>query len=238
MMRIGALAFVLLTPGFSQSVDDLIARNIAARGGIERLRAVSTRRIHARITMDGQAGSLQIEQKRPNLFRSEIAFGREKYIRAYDGSSAWEADAEGNISTLSSDERGNMARESDFDGPLIDHASKGITAGITAAHSGPAKIKLRWKDGNVFYYYLDPKTYLEALTDTSHDSGGRELRIQSTFRDYRPVNGLQFAFHIDVSEDGAARQSIQIEKIELNPSIPDIRFTRPEKHSDDSIARK
>jgi hypothetical protein len=54
------------------------------------------------------------------------------------------------------------------------------------------------------------------------------LPIESFFRDYRDVGGLQFAFEIDSGTSAEEiNQKILIDKIEIDPEISDSRFAKP-----------
>lgn len=188
-------------------------------------------------------GTLSIEQKRPSKIRSEITIRGETVIRGYDGASAWEIDSHGNVSRLSPDETGNMAREADFDGALLDYRGKGKLAkyaGRLMFHGRDVyKLMLRWMDGNVSYYYLDAGTGLEAAEEIGRDLGGREVRFLSTFGDYRGVGGLKIAFLIEArDEESGERQTVRVDSVELNPSIDDARFSLAGDRHEGKIAAK
>jgi hypothetical protein len=52
--------------------------------------------------------------------------------------------------------------------------------------------------------------------------------VESFFRDYRDVGGLQFAFEIDSGTSAEEiNQKILIDKIEIDPEISDSRFFKP-----------
>ena len=57
---------------------------------------------------------------------------------------------------------------------------------------------------------------------------GKEIPMQSYFRDYREVGGMKFAFAIDSGSSASdLTQKIIIEKIELNPQVPESEFAKP-----------
>jgi hypothetical protein len=237
------VAIAFLSSALAQNADSLIARNIAARGGRAKLESIKTRRVHARIESGGEKGTLSIEQKRPSKIRFEIAIGGETVVRGYDGAYAWEIDSHGAGSKLSPDETGNLAREAEFDGPLLDYRANGRRveyAGRPAFQGrNVSKVMLRWKDGNVSYYYLDPDTGLETAEEIGRDLGGREVRFLSVFGDYRGVGGIKIAFSIDTrGEETGERQTVRVDSIELNPGIDDARFSLAGNRHEGAIAAK
>ena len=81
MIRTIALALCLAAPlsTSAQTLDEIVAKHLAARGGLDRLRAIRTIRIIGReqgetrgvTTVDSNLGmSVIVEEKRPNLKRT------------------------------------------------------------------------------------------------------------------------------------------------------------------------
>lgn len=206
------------------------------------LGSVRTRRIHARVEMNGERGTLVMEQKRPSKIRTAITIGDDISVRGYDGVIAWQVDPDGSGARLTPDATGNVARESDFDGALAHYRDEGSRAEYAGRLKFQGrdvfKLKLRRKDGNMSYYYLDPETGLETALEFGRDIGGREVRFLSVFRNYRTVGGLKFAFLIDSrGEESDERMTLEIESVELNPEIDDSRFSLSGNRRGGEIAR-
>src|SRR5580658_8469254 len=74
------------------TVDEIIAKNIQARGGLEKLKAVKTIRSSVRITSgDFRAKFVQMNL-RPNEVRQEFIIQGMAEIEAYDGKTGWKVD--------------------------------------------------------------------------------------------------------------------------------------------------
>jgi hypothetical protein len=90
------------------------------------------------------------------------------------------------------------------------------------------KLKVTLKDGQVRYDYIDAVSYLEVKWQGSILNQGKELGVETFFRDYRKVGGLMFSFLLDSGTPGASStQQIVLEKVELNLLEDDARFGRP-----------
>ncbi len=222
----------------AQTADALIARNIAARGGIDKIRAVSSKRFTGRLSLNGDPDvPFLVEQMRPRLLRTEMTVRGLTYLRVFDGKRGWQERTSGGKvlsgpSWLPEDDTGNLAEEADIDGALVDYQSKGSVAALAGRVSldgGPAdKIKIRLKDGNVFYYYLDAVTALESKWEGGRDIDGREVMFESLFRDYRAVDGQRIAFRIEsVSPESGQRQTVVFDRVEMNPPLGGARFAFP-----------
>lgn len=238
MTRAALAAVVLCLPALSQTADELIAKNIAARGGIDKMAAVARIRFVGRISFDGDPEvPYLVERKRPGLLRTETAFQRFTYVSVFDGGRGWRERLAGGAvqsgpSWLPGDDARNLSEEADFDGPLVDYRSKGSVAAFAGRvpldGKMAYKIKLRLKDGNVCYHYLDPVTWLETKWEGGRDIDGRELMLETRFRDYRGVDGQRIAFRIEsVFPESGRRQTVVFDRVEMNPPVDGARFVFP-----------
>ena len=243
MRRVAFAAVIVCLPLLAQtapvpSVDELIAHYIAARGGIDKLKAVAGKRFSGHISFNEDVDvPFLVEQKRPGMMRTELTLRGMTYVRVFDGNRGWQerlgnGKVESGPSWLSGDDTRNLSEEADFDGALVDYRSKGGVAAyagrIPLEGKSTYKIKLRLKDGNVFYYYLDAGTSLETKWEGGRDIEGRELMFESVFRDYRAVDGQRVAFRIDsISPENGQRQTVVFDRVEMNPPIDSTRFAFP-----------
>jgi hypothetical protein len=74
---------------FAQTADELIAKNIEARGGMEKIKAIKTLRMTGRFDGDGITATVGQENVRPNLVRETFSLQGMVVIQAYDGSTGW-----------------------------------------------------------------------------------------------------------------------------------------------------
>src|SRR5262249_21767006 len=149
---------VLCIGGSAQTVDDLIKKNIEARGGIEKLKALKSLGMTGKIHPKGMDIPMGLQVKRPGLVRGEATLQGVSMVKAYDGETAWQINAfegskEPEVMT------GHDAKEAiqfgDIDGPLVDYKSKGNTVELVGKEELEAtpvyKLKVTLKDGDVQY---------------------------------------------------------------------------------------
>ena len=72
-----ALPGLLLTAAFAapaaaQTVDELIAKSLEARGGLDKLKAVHSIRMTGRMSVGADDLAMVVEMKRPASFRADI----------------------------------------------------------------------------------------------------------------------------------------------------------------------
>lgn len=233
------LAGLIGSAAWAQSVDEIIAKNIEAKGGLEKLKAVKTMRITGKMMVGpGMEAPMVIETARPNKMRVEFTFQGMTGIQAYDGKSGWmvmpfmgKKDPE----PVAGDDLKQFEDQADIDGPLVDYKEKGHQVeylGKAEVEGTPVhKLKITKKNGDIATLYLDADSFLEIKAEGKTKMRGQEIEGETTFGDYKEVGGLVFAHSIQSKMKGGQGpgQTITFEKIEINPDIPSSRFDMPAK---------
>jgi len=229
------LAALVLAPlASAQTVDEIIARNIQAHGGMEKLKSVATARQTAKLVGAFRAEIVR-EGKRPDKVRDEFIIQGMASTSAYDGKVGWRVNPFGgrrDAEMLSEDDTKGLVEEADIDGPLVDYQQKGNKAELMGHDSVEGtdcyKVKLTWKNGDVWIYYLDADSYLELKLETQTTIRGAIQEGEQYFGDYDKVDGLYFPFALEYGQKGDPdRQKITVEKVELNVPLDDSLFSMP-----------
>jgi hypothetical protein len=237
LMAAGALACLALAPvAPAQTVDELVARHVAARGGYEKLKAVQTIKITRTVATQFSNVKVVIYKKRPSLFRAEQTAPSQPMVpRGINAEGAWDT-VQGRIAQRPAAAAAETRDiDGDFDGLLVDWKDKGHTVTLEGKEPLPDgeayKLKVATKGGAVRYVYLDAKTYLERRqTGMIVLPNNRRENTTLDFSNYKAVDGIQFAFNID--EDRSGPQITQsfatyTERIELNVPMDDTLFATP-----------
>src|SRR2546430_5817799 len=75
----------------SQTADELISKNIQAKGGMDAIKAIKSVRMAGRLdAAGGFTGRVGQENIRPNLVRETFSIQGMTAEQAYDGSTAWQ----------------------------------------------------------------------------------------------------------------------------------------------------
>jgi hypothetical protein len=216
------------------TVDSLIAKNLEARGGLDKMKAVQSMRMTGKMMMGGMEVPLVIEMKRPANSRVEFTFQGMTGVQAYDGKSGWTIAPGGakDPEPMSAEELKDAEEQSDMDGPLVDYKSKGNKVELVGKEkvegSDAYKLKITLKSGDIRYLYLDADSSLEIKGESKRTVRGSEAEIETTIGDYKEVEGLLIPFNLQAGAKGSdQKQNIVIEKVELNPTIDVARFKMP-----------
>jgi outer membrane lipoprotein-sorting protein len=230
---------MLMLPALAaaQTADEIVTKALAARGGVDKIKAVHSQRISGSIEFGpGATGPFIVELERPGKMHIEVTVQGQTLIRSYDGkSTGWIINpfaTNKGVEPMTAEDISNIADESDFDGPLVDYKAKGNQielAGKEDIEGKPAyRLKLTSKKGEARSYLFDAETFNLVRWEGTRKVGDKEVTWESLFRDYRDVNGLRFAFEIDSDAPGTEQsQKIIADKIELNPQIDESHFGKP-----------
>ncbi len=221
----------------AQTLDEIVKKIIDARGGIEKIKAVQTERITGRVLFaQGIEGTLILELERPHKLYSEIGVEGQKVLRVYDGKSAgWMVNPfteKKGVVEMSAEELKDMPDESDGDGPLVDYKAKGSKVELVGKEDAGGKavyrLKITGKNGDVRSYLIDATTFLTTKWEGVRKVGEQDLPWECALSDYREVEGLRFPFKIDQGSPGTEyRQTLTVEKIEINPKVDESHFAKP-----------
>ncbi len=228
--------FAAITSGASaQTVDEVIAKNIQARGGLEKLKAVKTLRTTVKFSDGSFRAEFRQENKRPGKVREEFIIQGMAQIQAYDGKTGWQIspfNGRKDPDLMSQDDMKSLIVDGDIDGPLVDYKEKGHQAELVGHDSMEGtdcyKIKLSMKNEDVRYYYLDADSYLELKVEIQTTIRGALQESELYYGDYEQVNGIYYAFAVEQAQKGSAsRAQFSVEKIEQNVDLDDALFAMP-----------
>jgi hypothetical protein len=220
----------------AQTAEELVNKNIQAKGGIEKMKAIHSVRMTGKLNGGGGfIAAVSQENMRPNLVRQTFSLQGMTAIQAYDGSTAWQIQPFGghkDPELMGEDDLRDLLLAADFDGPLVDYKEKGNTVeylGHDVVDGDDAlRLKVTLKNGDILYYYLDPDTFLEIRRESQQFIRGSIREHVLDMGSYKPVNGVMYPYSLSEGpKSNPAAQTTTIEKIEVNVAIPASDFALP-----------
>jgi len=219
------------------TIDQLVAKNIEAKGGAEALRALQSLRLTGKLLVrQGQIELRYVEtRKRPDKVRSEASLQGMAAVQAFDGSEGWKISpfqGRKDPEKMSADDVKQIVENSEIDGPLVDWQAKGSTVEYlgtedvdgTAAH----KLKVVRKNGDVSFVYLDPDHFLEIRIVTQRTQHGAQIEEEIDLGDYEKINNVFVPFSVESGSKGDPdKQKTVIESAEGNVPVDDAIFRFP-----------
>ena len=237
---IGVLGLTLSLEARALTADELVAKNLEARGGAARLAALKSLRVTGKVIFGGNGGfSIEAQwaqvQKAPLGLRNEVTIQGLTAVQAFDGKGGWTVSPfQGRIDAehSSADEAKNFAQDADIAGPLLDFKQKGHKVEYlgtedvdgTAAH----KLRVSLKDGDVVYLFLDPDYFLAIREVRERHVRGSEEITETDIGSYGQVAGVFLPFSVETGPKGQERQArFTIETVEANVPVDDALFRFP-----------
>ena len=220
----------------AQTAEELVAKNLQAKGGVEKIKAIRSLRMTGRMDQGGFKLDVGEEAKLPDMLRQTFTFQGMTGIEAYDGSVAWRIspfEGRKDPEMMGEDDSRVLIEDADFYGPLVDYQAKGnkieYLGHDTVDGDDALRLKVTLKNGDIIYYLLDPDTFLEIRTERQTFIRGSIRESVQELGSYKQVDGVYFPFSVDSGpkSNPNARARVTFAKIEANVDIPDSDFKMP-----------
>jgi outer membrane lipoprotein-sorting protein len=242
LLLVVALVAVLHVPSFALTVDEVIEKNVQAKGGMEKIKTVESKRTIGKTLVRGVEFPFTIHQKRPSFFKIETTIQGLTMVQAYDGEIAWQINpTSGELQKMASGQATAFRNQADIDGPLLGHKDMGFVAELVGKENIEgtevyhmkltlADDSLRVASGNfTTHIYLDAESFLEIKMTIESGQEGNSFKVDTYLSDYKEVGGLTMPHLIETKMGGQTVSKMIMEKIELNVDIDDSIFKMPGK---------
>jgi outer membrane lipoprotein-sorting protein len=221
----------------AQTVDEIVAKNLKAKGGMEKWNAVKAVKMTGKITMQGMQMPMTVYAMRPNSNRQEITIQDRKMIQAFDGTTAWGINPMiGDTPQQAPPNVSDLARSrADFDGALINYKEKGTKIDLIGKEKLDGRdvyhLKITMKGDFVQEYFIDAETGLEVKTSSQVDlmGMGQKQTLEIQMSNYQQVDGISLPHTVKQFLDGKPMIEMMVEKVEFNPALDDALFRMPKK---------
>jgi outer membrane lipoprotein-sorting protein len=239
LMLLSLLAFCVLQCGTPNEllVDDIIQKNIDARGGTEKWAKLESIYMEGTYTSFSDPMPFKIWRQRPDYYRFDSNRIGQDVIHVYDGKNAWWSNplmgpefekpqiilSKGNLDKVT-------LRERFFEPVFWNYQGKSNQVVLEGKEifddKDSFKLKVTLADSTVEFWYIDAETYLvNAMTGDTYDFGMKN-HLDVYFSEYTEVEGIKFPFLIE-SEYGQRYREMVVEKLEINTEIKPEVFKMP-----------
>ena len=199
-------------PAVAVTAEEIVAKNVEARGGAAALAALQSLRRSGRLVLPGRSTLITVSdlRERPGRVREEVTFQGLTQIRAFDGSKAWQVEpfqGRKDPAMMTDDDAKPMRLSADLDGAWVDAKAKGHTLEYlgteevdgTVAH----KLRVRLKWGDQVTVWIDPDTWMIMRELRKTVVRGAEKETETDYGDYEKVGGV----YVPMSEESGPRNS-------------------------------
>ena len=246
-MKKSMLLFVLIVGSFAchaQTVEEIISTYYQTIGG-SKWDTVTALKMNANLEQGGMKIPIEVVKLKDGRTYTEITLmGNTMIMQAYDGNTVWTTNFMSmEAEKAPADETENAKRAAkEFPDALINYKNLGYTATLlgtetidgTVCHKIKLDKKTLMAEGkevpNIEYYYIDKESNIPILTETEFQSGEMKGKTSQTkYSEYQEINGVYVAFSQTSGIKDGMTQTIQFDKITLNPKIDESKFLFPKK---------
>lgn len=243
------VAFLILIPtvGLAQTVDELVAKNMAIRGGAEAWQNVSSLKMTGWMDIgDKSLVPYVLEQKRPEKMRLEYVFNEQTVVQTFDGKAGWKLRPYLNKSVpdpMTEREILAIKDTADLYGLLMDYRARGHEIELLGLENVEGKdtykLKVTLPGRTVRWVYLDIDSGLEVKMEATRTVGKREQRVETFYREWKDAGGLILPSRQETRTAGERElHPLTVQAVEVNPPIDDSRFEKPSAISMIQIGNK
>ena len=227
------LALVAAPTLSAMTVDELVAKNLEARGGADAWAKVESMTLTGNFTAFSKTGTFTMHRTHENKMRVEYSMIGQPVVVGYDGEIAWQQSPLAGPwpDQPSGVERTQILQDVEFVNPLYHWKKKGYELTLVGETKidGMAAIQVDVKrpDESEESWYFDPETYLEIARDgVGADMGTQSFPLRTVFDDFREVGGVKVPYWVE-TEWYTRHRVFEVENVEVNPEVDAALFGLP-----------
>jgi len=228
----GVLAMLAVSVPRAMTLDEVVAKHVAARGGAEAWAKVQSMKITGNCIAFSLKTPFTMYRKRNQRYYVDHVWNGHRIVIGSDDKTTWSDNAftdQGPVE-LSGADLAAAQGELHFVTPLFDYPRNGYQAkllGPTVLDGNPAiGVELTRPDGAKETWYLDPTTYLEAGRESPGSDFGRPMPLRTYYDDFRKVSGVVVPYRVE-SQWYTRDRVFEIASIEFNAPVDDALFVLP-----------
>lgn len=217
------------TAGAAPTSDQIIEKYIAALGGADAMKKVTSREGKGTIIVSGKETPIEVFTKAPNKRITITHNSNGDSSTAFDGTAGWMGSAGRPVREMSAAESMSSGLDAEFSLALrlkeifpqlrVGRPDKiGDTAVLTLTGARPGQPPVR------LFFDANSGLLLRMVRYTQNPLG--RMPVQIDYADYREVDGVKTPFRWTLSRPNG-RFTIQLNEVKANVAIDDSKFAKP-----------
>ncbi|QIP17297.1 outer membrane lipoprotein-sorting protein [Spirosoma aureum] len=233
LLAVAMAAFVSVST-YAQTVDEIVDKHIAALGGIDKLKGVTTLVTERSISVQGMEIPSKTTVSVGKALRTESSVMGNSMIQVVEGTTGWMIrpammQGTGEPEDMPAEQVKQQLSQLDPFGPLVNYKDKGNKIELVGKEKVDGKdayhLKVTTKEGQAIDEFIDATTYLVSKVKSTMNGQDGEI----SFSDYKDVDGIKFANTMEISNPQMGTLTMVTNKILVNNKIDDSIFKKPAK---------
>ena len=228
------IVFLFIRIANTDSVEDIINKYIAARGGISRLNLIKSVRMTGTKMMAGNEVIVKIIKVEGKLFRTDMDIGGHSGFQIVTENKGWNYSPFSFYSPeeIPKEKLQLFKNELDIFDPLVNYRAKGFKAKLLGKDvlfdRDCYKIQLTSQHGKDSFYFIDCKTFLLLQSRKKIETDGKIYKNSpetiTSFLNYRNFDGILFPQIIETESVEGKVDSILFYEVETNIEVDEKLF--------------
>lgn len=234
MLATIALAIVASVSMQAITLDEIIANNLEARGGLTKLNALKSLKVGGTMQSMGGESEFTMYFKGNSKMRLNISVQGQEIVQAFDGITAWMVNplmGSSDPQKLPKDQAARFAQQADLAGEFVNHEDKGLTLEYIGAEDIDGmtayKVKVTNPEGATHVSYVDAITWFVIRTDREQEMMGQKRTMEILWSNFKDIGGIQMPMQMNINADGNEFMSLTWTTTDVNADIDDTMFDYP-----------
>lgn len=226
-----AVSVLFGSAGLAQSVEEIVAKNLNAIGGVAKLREIKSVELENSIKVQGLEMENLTTIRVGKAMRSDSKIMGNTLIQAYDGTTPWSITpilmgGNGEPQIMPEEAAKSLINQTD---PflLLDYVKKGTRLELSAVEKVNDKeayhLKVFPKLGAESEIWINVEDGLMSKLKTS--ANGQEMEV--VFSNYIEIDGIKFAMRLETSNPMAGLITVDTKTVKLNNPVDESIFKMP-----------
>ncbi|MET0634924.1 MAG: hypothetical protein ABWZ25_02785 [Chitinophagaceae bacterium] len=218
----------------SQSVNDIMQKYITAVGGVSNADKIKTLKMTASIAVQGMEFPLTQEIISDRAVKTNVEVMGTAVVMSYKDGKGWKINQFAGApapTLMDSVEIAGQRAQTSVISPLFDSKKNGdkleLVGEETVDGAKAWKIKSTDKYGQVVNYYINEANNDLIRSTMTKNINGTNMEEETTYEDYRNVDGVRLPFTLTNKVGGAVTQLIKVDKYEFNVPVDEKIFDMP-----------
>lgn len=223
--------------GYSQTVNEIVAKHITAMGGAEKLSKLKSIKIMANMEVMNMKMPVTMIIVQNKAFRSETEAEGMKVVQVVNGNTGWMINpmtGQNKAEALPEESAKMLSSQADVTG-LYNYKEKGYTLSLDGeddlAGAKVYKVGVTMKNGAKQVNYISKDTFYILKITASVPMNGQDIKTEIAQSDFKQVDGITFPFSSEVSTTAMPGMSMlnKVASVEVNPKIDESIFVMPKE---------
>ncbi|MBC7937316.1 MAG: DUF4292 domain-containing protein [Rhizobacter sp.] len=211
----------------AQTADEIVAKNITAMGGAEKLASLKSVKMEGSLSTQGIDIPVTLTKVHLKGMRMDLEIMGTANYQLANETKGWvfmpiqQMDAP---QEMTADQLKSTKSQMDIQGSLFNYKEKGYTVEYVSTEklSGGDAYKLKVvKNGETSFYFIDTQTNLLVKTTATREVNGQSMDLETVYTDYKKnADGFLFAY-----TNNTTQGNIVFDKISTNVAVDEKIFT-------------